>query len=170
MGDGCSGSEGQGPFHGCSCSLENKHRVSLESLLTRLLCPHCYLGLEQCLLNRVSDHADQRHSGEGKSTSAVWSQQSKEPSPRPGGAVGAAQSGPLGGRSVSPWAWCTCVEQSRALASGRPEPLGRVPVWRGKARGLHPVGPPGGRLVCWEHSAGSWSLGGSRATAGCPAA
>lgn len=97
MGDGYSGSEGQGPFHGCSCSLENKHWVSLESLLTRLLCPHCYLGLEQCLLNRVSDHADQCHTGEGKSTSAVWSQQSKEPSPRPGGSR--VQLGPLGGHS-----------------------------------------------------------------------
>lgn len=97
MGDGYSGREGQGPFHGCSCSLENKHWVSLESLLTRLLCPHCYLGLEQCLLNRVSDHADQCHTGEGKSTSAVWSQQSKEPSPRPGGSR--VQLGPLGGHS-----------------------------------------------------------------------
>ena len=32
-------------------------------------------GLEQCLLSRVSDQADQCHTGEGKSTCAVWSQQ-----------------------------------------------------------------------------------------------
>uniref|UniRef100_A0A8C2RV50 Ubiquitin-conjugating enzyme E2 Q1 n=1 Tax=Capra hircus TaxID=9925 RepID=A0A8C2RV50_CAPHI len=32
-------------------------------------------GLEQCLLDRVSDHADQCHTGEGESPSAVWSQQ-----------------------------------------------------------------------------------------------
>ena len=68
------GVKGRGPST-AAAALENKHWVSLESLLTRLLCPHCYLGLEQCLLNRVSDHADQCHTGEGKSTSAVWSQQ-----------------------------------------------------------------------------------------------
>lgn len=93
------GVKGRGPST-AAAALENKHWVSLESLLTRLLCPHCYLGLEQCLLNRVSDHADQCHSGEGKSTSAVWSQQSKEPSPRPGGTGGSrVQVGPLGGHS-----------------------------------------------------------------------
>ena len=35
-------------------------------------------------------------------------------------------------RSVGPRAWCTCVAQSRALASKRPKPLGRVQVWRGR--------------------------------------
>lgn len=36
-------------------------------------------GLEQCLLHRVRDHADQRHPGQGEGTGAVWSQQSEEP-------------------------------------------------------------------------------------------
>lgn len=44
-------------------------------------CPHwphfvalCPSGLEQCVLHRVGDYADQRNSGERESASTIWSQ------------------------------------------------------------------------------------------------
>lgn len=46
----------------------------LPSTLTSLLCVLCPLGLEQRILHRVCNHADQRNSGERESTSAIWSQ------------------------------------------------------------------------------------------------
>lgn len=155
MGDGCSESAGQGPFHGCSCSLENKHRVSLESLLTRFPCPHCYLGLEQCLLDRVSDHADQCHTGEGKSTSAVWSQQSKEPRPWPGGAGGGCvHFRPRGGHSGAELQHQPVGLVSHGGGTAGPWPQGSLRLWGGCRSGKGKLGD----CTLWDLSGGGYSV------------
>lgn len=65
----------------CSCWLGPRHKVPAGTLLTCLPHRSLFPGLEQRLLHRVCDHADQCHAGEGEGASAVWSQQSEEPGP-----------------------------------------------------------------------------------------
>lgn len=128
----------------------------LGTLLT--CCSPRFPGLEQCLLDRVRDHADQCHTGEGESTSAVRSQQSKdlglldglEPviiwatsRPRPPSLRGQAD------EASDAWAWDTVVGTGEGLGlrgclrlrGGHGSGKGRLWDWI-------PRGPTGGALLC----------------------